>query len=285
MERTTIIRNAELSDYPALDTFLKGNPIIHQHLDWRKPLDWIGHSPYLILEKKGVIQGVLICPSDIHDVFWIRLFATTFNTSPQETFKLLFRRAQEEIRLLSSEPVFASIAYQMWMKHLLEENGWQVRQEVVQLRWNRRKGLTKNQCAESSVSIRKMSSADIARVTFIDQVCFDKLWQHSQDAIERAFEQSAYATIAKNQGAIIAYQISTSSRHHAHIARLAVLPELQRHKIGQELVCDVLNYFNKPWSREITVNTQKENYKSLGLYAKLGFEATNDGFPIYTFKG
>lgn len=283
MESVPIIRSAQPADYDALDDFLKKNLIIHRHLDWRQPLDWIGHLPFLVMEKDGVIQSVLICPSDIEGTYWIRLFAVTFTSPVESIFIALFARALEEINSISNGALIASIAYQLWMKNLLENNGWKICQEVVQLRWNRKVSgylLSEN---PPGFQIREMVASDIPVVASIDQSCFDKLWQHSEDAIERAFDQAAFSTVAVLHGRIIGYQISTSLKNHAHIARLAVLPEFQRQHIGQHLIGDVLEHFKRPWTREITVNTQKDNLKSLGLYHKLGFEATNDGFPIYQY--
>jgi ribosomal protein S18 acetylase RimI-like enzyme len=278
------IRNAQPSDYDAIDTFLTRNLIIHRHLDWRQPLEWIGDSPYLLMEKKGKIQALLICPSDIENIYWIRLFAVLFTIPVEETFQLLFAQALEMIQSQSENPIIASIAYQLWMKDLLKKNGWEICQEVTQLRWNHKFSRAQKGIQDPGLFIRKMSTADVPQVALIDQICFEKIWQHSEDAIARAFEQSAYSTVAEKNGGIVGYQISTSMRNHAHIARLAVLPEFQRQSFGLHLINDVLERFKRPWTREITVNTQKDNTKSLGLYAKLGFEITNEGFPIYKYK-
>lgn len=284
MDSSITIRNVQSSDYDAIDAFLTKNLIIHRHLDWRQPLEWIGNSPYLLMEKKGKLQALLICPSDIENVYWIRLFAVLFTIPVEETFQMLFAQALENIRSKSGSPIVASIAYQLWMKNLLEKNGWEICQEVTQLIWNHKFDRPQDQISTPGLFIRKMSTPDIPYVTLIDQTCFNKLWQHSEDAIARAFEQSTYSTVAEKNGRIVGYQISTSMRNHAHIARLAVLPEFQRQSIGIHLINDVLDRFKRPWTRVITVNTQKDNTKSLGLYAKLGFEITNDGFPIYKFQ-
>lgn len=283
MDAQLTIRSAQTSDYDAIDAFLKRNLIIHRHLDWRQPLEWIGSSPYLLMEKAGQFQAMLICPSDIEEIYWIRLLAVLFSVPVDETFQALFAQALDIIRTQSKNPVIASIAYQLWMKDLLEKNGWEICQEVIQLRWNRKFDSGRKNSEASNFLIRKMATPDIPAVTQIDQTCFESIWQHSEDALERAFEQSAYSTIAEVNGQITGYQISTSMRNHTHIARLAVLPEFRRQKMGHHLISDVLERFKRPWTREITVNTQKDNFKSLGLYAKLGFEITTEGFPIYKY--
>jgi ribosomal protein S18 acetylase RimI-like enzyme len=284
LDASITIRSVQPEDYDAIEIFLTRNLIIHRHLDWRQPLDWIGNSPFLLMEKASNLQALLICPSDIDDIYWIRLFAVLFTIPVDEVFQILFTQALRKIQSQSENPIIASIAYQLWMKDLLEKNGWEICQKVIQLRWNRKSDHYQEEASQSDFFIRKMATPDIPEVTRIDQTCFEKIWQHSEDAIARAFEQSAYSTVAEKKGRIVGYQISTSMRNHAHIARLAVLPEFQRQKIGHHLIGDVLDRFKRPWTREITVNTQGDNIKSLGLYAKLGFEITNDGFPIYQYK-
>ena len=129
-----------------------------------------------------------------------------------------------------------------------------------------------------------MYPPDLPSVALIDRACFDFLWQHSEDALRRAFEQSTYCTVAEKDGILVGYQITTLQRNRAHIARLAVLPDFQRLRIGYCLVSDVINQYRKSWTREISVNTQQDNYKSLGLYNKIGFELTDERFPIYIYK-
>lgn len=197
---------------------------------------------------------------------------------------MLFSEALKEIQTISIKPQVASIAYQQWMKELLEDCGWEICQEVVQLHWNRRKENKLPEVLKDNLILRKMEVPDIPEVAIIDQICFDKLWQHSEDAIERAYEQSAYSTVVEKEGKLVGYQMSTTMRNHTHIARLAVLPEHRRMKIGYQLVNDVIEKFKRPWTREISVNTQSDNFKSLGLYTKLGFEKTADGFPIYAYR-
>ncbi len=278
------IRSASSLDYDAIEAFLKKNLIVHSHLDWRQPIEWIGHSPCLMLEKDKKITGLLMCPAEIKDIYWIRLFAVPFGTSPKDAFRLLFTQALTEIHQMSSQSTIASIAFQHWMKNLLVSSGWEKFQEVVQLRWRGQKAALENNHERCNFSIRKMKAMDIPTITCIDHTCFESIWQHSEDTIERSYEQAAYSTVAEKAGIVVGYQISTAMGTNAHIARLAVLPEYQRQGVGQSLIHDMLLHFKKPWIREITVNTQKDNYKSLGLYTKIGFEPTSDGFPIFRYR-
>ena len=284
MAEVTQIREAENADISAITEFLNRNLVIHQHLDWRKPIEWVGHPPYLILEKDHHLKALLVCPPDPKNVYWIRILASHFTIPIEDSYKSLFPVALEKIRKTNEDFVITSIAYQGWMQTLLSRNGWEICQQVVQLRWNRKKAPEiPNNCPER-ILIRQMYLPDIPAVALIDQACFDFIWQHSEDALRRAFEQSTYCTVAEKGGILVGYQITTLQRNRAHIARLAVLPEYQRLQIGYCLVADVIEKYRKPWTREISVNTQQDNFKSLGLYKKIGFDLTDESFPIFIYK-
>lgn len=284
MAGEVLVREAESADIPAITEFLKRNLILHRHLDWCKPIEWVGHSPFLMLENDHRLQALLVCPPDPKNVYWIRILACLLTIPIEESYDALFPIAVEKIRRSNKANVITSIAYQDWMQTLLSQKGWEICQQVVQLRWNRRKAnLYAEKCPEGYI-IRPMHLPDLPSVALIDRACFDFLWQHSEDALRRAFEQPTYCTVAEKDGILVGYQITTRQRNRAHIARLAVLPDFQRLRIGYCLVSDVINQFRKSWAREISVNTQMDNFKSLSLYNKVGFEQTDESFPIYIYK-
>ena len=45
------IRSANKEDRAQLAHIIHFESYVHRHLDWRPPLDWIGHTPYIIAEK------------------------------------------------------------------------------------------------------------------------------------------------------------------------------------------------------------------------------------------
>lgn len=279
------IREAEHADVPAIEEFFKRNLVIHRHLDWRPAIEWVGYSPFLMLEKDRRLQALLVCPPDPKGVYWIRILASLFTVPVEECYRALFPVALETIRAADKSSAITSIAYQDWMKSMLTRNGWEICQHVVQLRWNRRNSASLPEKCPEGIKIRSMNLPDISEVALIDQACFDFLWQHSEDALRRAYEQSTYCTVAEKDGILVGYQITTLQRNRAHIARLAVLPGFQKQRIGFCLVADMINQFRKPWTREISVNTQQDNIKSLGLYKKIGFDLTEERFPIFIYKG
>jgi len=272
------VRTAKPSDTNQIKAFLRRrNLFIHRHLDWRKPLDWIGESPFLFLGLDDEIQAILVCPSEVEGIFWIRLFAGSEISYIDEHFKILFEEAKKWIKNHSKGAIVSSIAYLDWMKNLLMKNGFSLYQNVVQLHW---KGATIPEHDSGDHEICLMKKEHLQTVAEIDRISFEKIWHHSIDAIKSAYKQTSYSTVLVKNNNLIGFQMSTSFRSRAHIARLAVLPSYRGRGYGTALVTNMLNYFNKPRIHEITVNTQEDNQESLRLYRRLGFEETNEGFPI-----
>lgn len=278
------VRAASQSDALGISSFLKRCVFIHRHLDWLSPIEWLAYQPYLILEIHHKMQSILVCAPEIAGVYWIRIFANLESGGLHANFHQLCQTAINMAEAEHEKPLFACIANHDWLLGLLIENGWIKIQDVVQLKWNRTLFKKQNYSANPDVSIRPMKLTEIRRVAFIDQASFQPIWQHSEHALKKAFQQSSYSSVCEMDQKVVGYQMSTSFQYRAHIARLAVLPEYQGRQLGKALVLDALKYFKKPWIREITVNTQSNNHRSLSIYHKLGFENTSDQFPIYIYQ-
>ncbi len=275
------VRPAIKEDRRHLASLIQFETYVHRHLDWRPPLDWLGHEPYIVAEKSQRIVAALACPPDPPGVAWIRMFATDIRTGPTQAWELLWPLVLDE---LSKHPAVnvTAIPLHNWFRQLLERNGFEHAQNVVVLAWdNGSKGLPE---ATSKAKVRVMSEEDIAEVLEVDVAAFGPVWRNSLQSIELAYSQAALCTVAETEEGLVGYQISTPSPTGAHLARLAVHPEAQGQGIGYALVRDLLSQFQGRGKKRISVNTQQDNLVSLSLYKKAGFEATGDEFPLYQYE-
>lgn len=280
----SIVRSARKEDQDSIEDFLERAAAVHRHLDWRTPLDWLGHKQFLIAEKDQKITSLLICTAEPNEVFWLRVFGSINFSSLKNNWQQLFNSFISQFTNQRPQPVIASIAYFDWMKNLLGDSQWKIHQRVIQLKWNDINLNKLDRYWPDDLAIRPMESADMEKVNKIDRDCFKFFWQQSNDVIYRAYKQSSYTTVAIQNNKIVGFQISSSHKSIAHLTRLAVSPKFQGQYIGQALVQNMLKHFRRPWIQEITVNTQEDNLISLNLYKKMGFESTGDNFPIYLYK-
>jgi ribosomal protein S18 acetylase RimI-like enzyme len=273
------IRNASASDRSRLANLLHFGSYIHQHLDWKQPLDWIGSRPYFVLERNGSIFATLACPPDLPKITWIRLFAVSSPMAVEDAWKMLWEAASDELSQRNGMKV-AVISLQGWFNDLLETSGFVHKDNVIVLMWD---GTPITKPANTAVTVRSMSPEDLRTIVLIDHHAFGDIWKSSREALELAYKQSSLASVAENEDEIVGYQFSTFSAMGGHLARLAVKPEMQRMGIGYLLVNHVLTHFHKLGIAHVTVNTQQNNSASLALYSRAGFNFTGESYRVYQY--
>lgn len=274
-------RPAAYADQQQIADLILSESHVHRHLDWRAPLEWLGHSPYWVLEERGRIAAALACPPDPDPIAWIRLFVFASHLSGPLAWSPLWTAARRELAGRGNT-VIAAITVQRWFDSILAESGFDLAQHIALLEWN-------NQPARlvsipSHIIIRAMRPDDLPRVADIDAAAFQPLWQNSLNALSKACSQAIHASVAENASGVIGYQISTGSSFGAHLARLAVRPDAQGQDVGAALVHDLICHMRERGIIRLSVNTQADNAVSLALYHKFGFHRTGEQYPVYTHR-
>jgi len=279
--RQLTVRSAAEDDRQRLANLVHFETHIHRHLDWRSPLDWVGHHPYLVVERNGDLLAALACPPDPPNVAWIRLVAVSSQITVQRAWGELWPRAQSQLSESTSPINVAAIPLQNWFRKLIEESDFIQTTNVVVLIW--KGGELSPVMKMETAMIRLMNFEDLTKVEELDAEAFGGVWQNSQSCLETAFRQAAIATVAEISGEIVGYQIGTATAMGGHLARLAVKSQFQGIGVGYSLVCDMLSQFERRNITNITVNTQEDNLISLSLYQKAGFRRSGEEFPVYQY--
>lgn len=277
----TSIRQATVDDQQELANLIHFGTLVHRHLDWRPPIEWIGENPFLVLEDNNRIIAALACPPDPPSVAWIRLFVA-FNEN-----KLLSNWGQlwsQAYSMITPDPdlVVAAIPLQKWFELLLEKSHFKTTNRVIMLIWDN--GLIPKEQPSPDISIRPMNIDDLAQVEILDALAFGSIWHNSRLSLEYAFRQAAIASLAEIDGQIVGYQISTGMQMGGHLARLATHPDFQRKGIGHAILRDLMLQFKQRGALRITVNTQEDNPGSIALYENSGFTRTGETYPVYAFQ-
>ena len=273
------LRVAQRSDLHDLANLIHFETYVHRHLDYRPPLDWVGSHPFFVLERYNQIVGALSCPPDPPEVAWIRLFAASHQVTPEKAWHLLWNHIQDELNQYEDLRWAAVIPIYKWFEVLVKKSGFERLHRIILLSWQNESLPEAPQ--NQDITIRPMTIDDLKNVEGIDQASFIPIWQNSQSYLEVAFRQAIVATVATKDEQIIGYQISTATPMGGHLARLAVHPNRQGLGIGQMLLCDLLEQFQRRGARAVTVNTQHDNQASMKLYKKVGFRPTGEEYPIY----
>jgi ribosomal protein S18 acetylase RimI-like enzyme len=274
------IRSVLPTDRSRLANLIHFGSHIHQHLDWKSPLDWIGHHPYYLMEREGNILATLACPPELPETTWIRLFAVSAHISVQKAWMALWEKTCEELSKVKKIQI-AALSLQGWFNLILESSKFELIDHVVVLMCESAVSIPKPK--PELINIRPMLPEDLEVIVKVDNSAFGTEWKNSLESLELAYHQSSIATVAENDGEIVGYQYSTTGPMGGHLARLAVATSMQGHGIGYALVYDLLTQFKHAGIKHVTVNTQQKNISSLALYAKAGFIFTGESYRVYEY--
>lgn len=272
------ITNATPDQKLEISRFLNQDNLVHRHLDWFSPLDWIGQGPYLVEKLEQEIQAILLAAPEVSDASWIRLFCVNNNSQVEDAWERLFAKTASLLIDANIQHI-ASLSTSDWFRQLLKHSGFAHEGDIVVLDWKGDHATTSEQ--NPGLDIRPMHAEDLPRVFQVDQAAFAPLWQNSLASLTKAYNQPGISTVALSQDQIVGYQISTTITIHGHLARLAVHPDHQGKQAASTLINDLLHQFVRRGVWRATVNTQADNYPSLAVYQKFGFQRTLDTIPVY----
>ncbi|MCS7011909.1 MAG: GNAT family N-acetyltransferase [Anaerolineales bacterium] len=281
MSRRWIVRPALLSDRLAVAQLMNRATVLHRHLDWREPIEWLDQTPFLVLEADHLLHAALACPPDPPKIAWLRLFACDDTIPTEDAWSLLWEKAKA-ILDYTSVSTAAAIALNDSLPPLLERSHFSSDQEIILLEFEQFQPIETS--LDPEWTIRPMKIHDLPDVASLDANAFEPLWQTSLEMFRWAFRLSTYATVAEQNGTILGYQLSMRSVFSVHLARLAVLPEKQGQGIGLALTLDMMKRAQESGLYRFTVNTQNDNTASLKLYKRLGFRETGERYPVYRYS-
>lgn len=282
------IRQTTGSDRPAVDGLLAGATHTHLHLDWLDPAQLTDREPFLLALEDGRPVACLAAPPDTPGVAWLRAFAGASDRPAAASWELLWPAAAQALAELEVVQV-AAMALDRWLADLLTESGFSQENWVVFLELEldggpRRTGSRRLDTDEGLPTPRPIRARDLPGVLALDAAAFAPMWRLSAQSMRAALAQAASATLLESEGAVVGYQVTTSSPFSVHLARLAVDPGWQRQGLGVRLVADSIRTAAAQPHGRLSVNTQADNDASLALYARLGFKRTGQKFPVYTLQ-
>jgi ribosomal-protein-alanine N-acetyltransferase len=279
-ENPWIIRSANKDDTQKITQLLEKAHWVHQHLDWLDAESFLDKNPFLLAMYQKELVACIACPSSLHDVAWIRIFAVNSMHDPHQQWEQLWPLA---FKALQSEgcKIAAALVISPWFEPLLLQSGFNETNAVIFLEW-----LTTSPPALSTIpgELRGLRQSDFEPLIDLDQKAFQGIWSNTRDELLEAYETASISTVLEFNNELVGYQISTTSAWGAHLARLAVHPSWQGKGIGNAIVTDLMQQVRKRGYHRLTVNTQEDNLRSLSLYQRLGFLATGDRYPVLEMR-
>ncbi|MBX3064353.1 MAG: GNAT family N-acetyltransferase [Anaerolineae bacterium] len=256
--------------------------LVHTHLDWQSVDDWLDDPTMLMLMawRDNVLHGVIATSEVLGGATWLRLVAVADLAEPAGVLAALWS-ALRSLLIVNSVREVGVLLIRNWLLDHLPALGFNYGEDIVTLR---RYGTDILPPLHDDVRIRPAYWNDLPAVVAIDHAAFGPLWQMGSRSLRYASRMAASFSLAELQGQLVGYQLSTQHSDGGHLARLAVLPEVQGHGIGGSLLGAMLRHFVRRGIESVSVNTQEHNVQSQRLYERYGFERTMQDLPFWKIE-
>lgn len=271
------VHHARADHIPTIRAFLTATDRKHLHLDWMEVSEYLERSPFLIGSVQGVPAACLSNPPYLKSVSWLRLFAVSSGYDLQPAWDALWQIAERQAIEQGIGEVYV-LATVEWLHDLLQNSDFTPFNRVVFLE---REEASRLSLQHEGPPIQPMTLDDVDEVLRLDHRAFHLPWQMDEPSLKAAFHHPLVATVLKSGRWIIGYQITTLSAFGAHLARIAVEPDLQNRGLGRNLVVDMLDKVHQRGYETVSVNTQEDNQASLRLYRQLDFQISDLQYLVY----
>ena len=124
------------------------------------------------------------------------------------------------------------------------------------------------------------SQGEEAVIEMVDALTFDEVWHGAIGTLADALAKDNSFVLAEVGGQIIGYEWCELYGQRAHLARLAIQPDYQGRGIGAQLLHRAITDALAHGAKEISLNTQENNERSLALYRRFGFTVTDRRTPL-----
>jgi ribosomal-protein-alanine N-acetyltransferase len=162
----------------------------------------------------------------------------------------------------------AYIGLAEWLLERLLESGFERVNTIVAMQksdWN------VPDWGNQSVMVRQAREGDVQLVLDIDQSVFIPLWRNTVANLTEWLANSFFV-VADREGEVVGYECLMMIGKHAHLARVAVHPDHQGRRIGVRLLAEAVAHCRKQGAYGMTLNTQRDNWRSRRLYEWFGFK-------------
>jgi ribosomal protein S18 acetylase RimI-like enzyme len=137
--------------------------------------------------------------------------------------------------------------------------------------------------SRSPIGTRRARRHERDRVLAVDHAAFEPFWQIDEGGLTTALTATRTARLRvadDRDDGVVGYAVCGRTGGHGYVQRLAVHPTHQGRGLGAGLLLDGLRWLTRRGAREVSVNTQLGNERSLRLYRQLGFELQRDGLAV-----
>ncbi|MBM4765374.1 ribosomal protein S18-alanine N-acetyltransferase [Bacillus sp. B15-48] len=123
-----------------------------------------------------------------------------------------------------------------------------------------------------TIAFRHMELADIERILEIETQSFTTPWSKEAFNNELTNNKFAFYTVIEVDNQVVGYCGSWVIIDEVHITNIAILPDYRGMKLGEALLCKVMDSVREIGAKTMTLEVRVSNTIAQSLYKKLGFQ-------------
>lgn len=257
---------------------------VHTHLDWQETDQWLDDGeryPMRLAWQNARLQGIIAASEPVDGTCWLRVVAVSDHVDASALLTQLWADLVPDLRARGVQTV-ALLLVRNWVAPYTAALGFRFAEEIITFR--RPQLEIPDEPLPPGLTIRLTRDDDLPTILTVDNRAFAPPWQMERDELRQAERISACCTVAEIDGQVVGYELSTLYFDGAHLARLAVAPEVQGIGAARALLIDLLRRFERRGVHSMTVNTQSSNARSQRLYTGFGFERTGYDLPVWMLQ-
>lgn len=275
MSATMEVRRAKLGDRSAIAALL-------ERARFTSPRVWRWESRltdecFIVVERENTISGALLASADASPVAWVRLAAVDEALDVDRWLDLALPPVLHRLRRRGTRRL-AWMDYRGWAEPHLRARGFRLLTEVMTLVKADRDAPDVD---GTGFRLRPASETDARTIVAVDRAAFRPHWWRSEATIRRRAYTVSRFTVAECAGAVIGYTERELRAPTAHLNRIAVCPAHQGRGVGAKLLYEALHDLWQGGAEEVSLNTQRDNRRSLRLYCRFGFAPTGDVAAVW----
>ncbi len=133
-----------------------------------------------------------------------------------------------------------------------------------------------------TLEILPMRSEDIPVVLHVESLCFSTPWPRNAFFNELTENKLAHYYVGRFEDRVISYAGLWVILEDAHITTIAVDPQYQRKRFGEQLLIKLVEEAIERGARWITLEVRESNVAAQNLYKKYGFTVVSTRRGYYS---
>jgi ribosomal protein S18 acetylase RimI-like enzyme len=258
-------RIAMPTDEPAIIRLLRDAPRMMLRTRWWE--EYLGDDTFLLTLADGLPVGVLFAQLDTGPVAWTQLGALDIGVRVDDWLAVSLSAVVPALRKQGAR-LLLWLDAEGWAGDELRKQGFSYESSIMMLG---REQSELRPVIAPGVQLRKGRARDLSPLAALDRSAFTPPWWQSEETLLRLQQHSTCFLVAERDGMSVGYVEGNVAGGRAHIGRLAVAPQHQGQGIGGLLLQGALERLWAEGAGLVTLNTQKDNYRSQRLYRRFGF--------------